>query len=57
MALQCLWSLRIEVPVWADANGINQADDAERTYQVQLMYHIYETTGEVIIYLVEPKES
>jgi hypothetical protein len=58
-ALQCLRNLQIAVPVWVDAVCINQADDAERTTQVQLMRQIYQTADEVIVYLghAEPFEQ
>jgi hypothetical protein len=40
-----------DMVVWVDAVCINQADNAERTQQVQLMRQIYQSADEVIAWL------
>lgn len=42
-----------DVTLWVDALCINQSNNPERTKQVSLMYEIFSSTEEVIVYLGE----
>jgi len=55
-ALRRLRQASRPVHVWVDAICINQKDDHERTYQVQMMRTIYEKSDEVAIWLGAGRE-
>ncbi|KAE8452941.1 hypothetical protein EG329_012128 [Mollisiaceae sp. DMI_Dod_QoI] len=42
--------------LWVDAICINQQDPIERTWQVQMMNHVYAKASRVIVWLGEPTE-
>jgi hypothetical protein len=44
-------------PLWADAVCINQRDNAEKTWQVQLMHNIYQSAHHVVAWLGNSRDD
>jgi hypothetical protein len=45
------------VTIWADAICINQADDFEKSWQVQLMWDIYHSSKNVVVWLGQASDD
>jgi hypothetical protein len=56
LALQNLWLEEDPRTLWVDAVCIDQADDEERSEQVQMMSRIYKNASRVLVWLGLPFE-